>query len=353
MTLGSTDIIFFTIKSLASIPLIKGRHSLRSWVYNTFRSSRSSHLLRSGYTRKHRSLVSRQVDIMFFKAIATTALLACTATAHVMVPREFGVRDINSTGLCGTPEPSAEHIAASNAMLQRERARREAGEFRALAGFTVNTYFHVVAASTSTADGYLTQTMVNDQLAVLNAAYAPHSITFNLVSTDWTVNSNWAADGSELAMKRALRKGTYADLNLYFLGNLGGGLLGYCYFPDNVSSGSNDFYYDGCSILAQSVPGGSASPYNEGGTATHEVGHWMGLYHTFQGGCTGAGDSVDDTPPEASAASGCPEGRDSCPNQAGLDPIHNYMDYTIDSCYEEFTPGQEDRIYSAWETYRS
>lgn len=169
--------------------------------------------------------------------------------------------------------------------------------------------------------------MVDDQIAVMNADYGVHGITFNLVSTDWTVNSNWAADGNELAMKRALRKGVYKDLNIYFLGNLGGGLLGYCYFPDNVSSGSTAFYQDGCTILAQSVPGGSAAPYNLGGTAVHEVGHWMNLYHTFQGGCSGSGDSVDDTPPQASSSSGCPVGRDSCPG-GGVDPIHNYMDYS-------------------------
>lgn len=113
--------------------------------------------------------------------------------------------------------------------------------------------------------------MIDDQLDVLNADYSPHGITFNLVGTDWTVNTNWAADGNELAMKRALRKGTYSDLNVYFLGNLGGGLLGYCYFPDDVSSGSTAFYTDGCTILGSSVPGGSAAPYNLGGTAVHEV----------------------------------------------------------------------------------
>jgi hypothetical protein len=129
-------------------------------------------------------------------------------------------------------------------------------------------------------------------------------------------------------MKKKLRKGTYKTLNVYFMYEIGGN-LGYCYFPTSVTSGSNDFYYDGCSILYSSVPGGSATNFNLGKTVTHEVGHWFGLFHTFQGGCSGSGDSIADTPAQASASSGCPTGRDSCP-ATGLDPIHNYMDYSYE-----------------------
>ncbi|KAI1097983.1 Metalloprotease [Jackrogersella minutella] len=285
---------------------------------------------------------------MFFKSFASAALLASSATAHLILERA----PVNVTKLCGTPEPTESQLAAAQAMYVKEKEDRENGLFRALASISVNTYFHVVASSESLDDGYLTQTMIDDQLAVLNSDYAPHAISFNLVSTDWTVDANWATDGNELAMKQALRKGTYADLNVYFLGSLGDGLLGYCYFPDNVASGSTEFFQDGCTILGHSVPGGTAAPYNLGGTLVHEVGHWHGLYHTFQGGCSGSGDSVDDTPPQASSTSGCPASRDSCPG-GGVDPIHNYMDYSDDICYEEFTAGQEDRMYTSWNSYRA
>lgn len=187
----------------------------------------------------------------------------------------------------------------------------------------------MVAKSSSLSGGYVTAQQLSDQIAVMNEDYAPYGIQFNLVGTDYTVNSAWASDGAELTMKKALRKGTYADLNVYFQYSLGDGILGYCYFPTTVTSGSNDFYYDGCTILYSSVPGGSATNYNEGKSATHEVGHWFGLLHTFQGGCSGTGDSVSDTPAEASAASGCPTGRDTC-TSTGVDPIHNYMDYSYE-----------------------
>ncbi|KAF6828766.1 metalloprotease [Colletotrichum plurivorum] len=254
---------------------------------------------------------------------------------------------------CGTAEPTAEELELTKKLAELEEEKAANGTFSLMATINVPTYFHVVASSQTVANGYLTEKMLSDQLAVLNSDYAPHGVSFNLVETTRTINPTWAADGNEMAMKRALRKGGYNALNLYFLRDIGGP-FGYCYFPTTKpAAGSTNMIRDGCTILSSTVPGGSEVNYNLGKTATHEVGHWLGLYHTFQGGCTGSGDMVSDTPAQASFSTGCPVGRDSCPSQAGLDPIHNYMDYSDDACYEEFTAGQQTRMYSSWDTYRA
>jgi Pregnancy-associated plasma protein-A len=223
---------------------------------------------------------------------------------------------------------------------------------------TIPVAFHVITRGDTYNDGNIPLSQINAQIDVLNQSYsgatggAKTPFRFKLLSVDRTLNVGWfnmsSGTGRETAMKSTLRVGGANTLNIY-TADLGHYLLGWATFPWNYASASLN---DGIVILYSSLPGGTAAPYNEGDTATHEIGHWLGLFHTFQGGCVPPGDQVDDTPFEASPAFGCPVGRDTC-TQPGLDPTTNFMDYTDDPCMFAFTSGQSLRAAESWTAYRA
>jgi hypothetical protein len=208
----------------------------------------------------------------------------------------------NLSRRCATKDHDAkerERIAHDNARFKNARASAGLEAERGAGSVSVPVYFHVIYSGTQ---GNVTDAQIAEQIAVLNAAFAGQP----------------------------------------------SGLLGWATFPSDYRKRPSQ---DGVVILDESVPGGSAAPYNLGDTATHEVGHWVGLYHTFQGGCSKRNDQVADTPLEQSPAYGCPTGRNTC-SASGFDPIENFMDYTDDSCMFEFTPGQGVRADGLTLQYR-
>lgn len=260
-------------------------------------------------------------------------------------------------------------------VLAERRTTRSAAAAAAEPG-TIPVHFHVVAKDRGNAGGNLSQERIEAQIDVLNDAYAGSGFSFDLVEVTRTYEPQWfnliSANGSdpryfrgsgkEIKMKQRLHEGDSETLNIY-TASLGQFLLGWAYLPWDFSPATGEAlprFFDGVVLDYRSLPqvegdtGDSTAfaIYGEGDTATHEVGHWLGLFHTFQGGCAEPGDHVGDTPAEASPAFQCPVGRDTCAAE-GSDPIHNFMDYTQDSCMFEFTPGQVTRMQATWAEFRA
>ena len=222
---------------------------------------------------------------------------------------------------------------------------------------TVPVYFHVI---TDGSTGNLTDAQIRAQVAVLNKTFGggeggtDTGFSFTLAGTTRTDDAVWFASGSagaEKEMKQALKQGGDNALNVY--STSGGAYLGWAYLPDITNSSQS--YLDGIVIDWGTVPGASTEyrgQFDLGETLTHEAGHWLNLEHTFFGGCNKNGDFVDDTPAQKTPSSGCPVGKDTC-KAPGDDPIHNYMDYSFDTCYTEFTDGQTQRMRDAWLFYRA
>ena len=233
------------------------------------------------------------------------------------------------------------------------RALGPARNFRVV----VPTWVHVVSDGPI---GNVSDTAIADQIQVLNATFggqeggARTGFSFRLAGVTRTNNAQWHyanPGGAEHRMKRTLHRGGDETLNIYL--TTAGDYLGWAYLPSITEQGND--YLDGIVVDWESMLGTSEryqGQYDRGETATHEVGHWLNLEHTFFHGCNGQGDFVDDTPYEGTPTNGCPAGKDTCP-APGLDPIHNYMDYSYDTCYTEFTAGQTARMQAAWNFWRA
>ncbi|OAQ98769.1 hypothetical protein LLEC1_06228 [Akanthomyces lecanii] len=270
---------------------------------------------------------------------------------------------VDRPAMCGNPAPSKEYRQMLAEASAAEASASTHASVEARAPRTVNTWVHIIAADQTRSGGYISRDVVNAQMRVLNNNYASTGYQFSLQDVSYTVDYTWSdirTDWDLTRLKAYLRKGTYADLNLYYFRsitdyNTGSGLTGYCNYPAN----GNDYGVynnDGCNLHVETMPGGTFSPWNQGKITSHEVGHWFGLIHPWgdynTGGCSGAGDQVSDTPAQYSPDYGCRVGYDSCPYSPGTDPVRNIMGYSDNSCVNEFTAGQITRMNTMYGQYR-
>lgn len=228
--------------------------------------------------------------------------------------------------------------------------------------FEIPVVVHVISRTNGV--GNISDAQVESQIDILNEDYmaingtpgAPGTMTgieFRLEAINRVTNDTYFSCSYPCnPMKIALSWDTNLYLNLYTNG--GDGLLGWATLPQQSAGASNDGVVCAWDAFGRNSP---AAPYNQGRTATHEVGHWLGLLHPFQSGCGVAtvpgcyssADLICDTNPDF------PEHYSCTPTTTcgGYDaPIENYMEYTNDTCMDNFTPEQMNRMRCSMMTYR-
>jgi hypothetical protein len=283
---------------------------------------------------------------------------------------------IESGARCGTPhvEPVMEAIAATDCSRNSTKINPEYIDGRTL---VIPVVFHVIKRTDGTGD--ISPALIQSQVDILNEDFnaiagSPGAMGTNAkiqfvlakldpmgnpttginVVTNNTYFNDPGSSGTN-TMKRALKWDTTRYLNIYTNNAGGGGILGYATFPSSEAGGPEDGVVLNWVYVGRNAPGGA--PYDQGRTGTHEVGHYLGLYHTFQGGCgtTSApytsGDLIGDTNREAQPNYGCNPVASGC-SGGGMSPIENYMDYSGDACMTKFTADQVNRIRCSMMNYR-
>jgi len=235
--------------------------------------------------------------------------------------------------------------------------------------YRIPVVVHIIQSTAGA--GQISDALVQSQIDVLNEDFNALAGTLGQNGTDARIefylatldpggnpttgitrstNDTWFNDGG--SYWNTLNWDPNVYLNIYT--NTASGALGYvpALPAGGIVGASNDRVVILWSALGRNAPIGA--PYNLGRTATHEVGHYLGLYHTFDSGCGtsacySSGDRICDTGQESGPVFGCPASHSSCGN---ADPFHNYMDYSDDVCYMEFTPEQSNRMRCTLQNWR-
>jgi hypothetical protein len=208
-------------------------------------------------------------------------LVVCNVLLYSSALDAVGTGTEGSRRRCGVLDKTPEESSAIEAEFLQRRAQKKKSSVKGggaiepqRVGGVINVYMHVITDSNG--NGALSDTIINAQYDVLNAAFASSGFSFVEAGRDVTANDVWynmvyGGEDSEYAAKRALRRGTGEDLNFYTAA-LADNLLGWATFPN--SYGSTNAYRDGVVCADFTLPGAGTGSFSLGDTGTHEVGHW-------------------------------------------------------------------------------
>ncbi len=298
---------------------------------------------------------------------------------------------------CATDHLIQQEMETETGRLERERFNREirtwlsenegAARKTSTATYVIPVVFHIVQFDNN---DVITDACVQSQLDVMNEDFQLLNSDTTIAIADWsgqfgfgdiefclatldpqgnpttgitrTVDSVRTDHAIGDGLKALIQWPPQQYLNVWVPRSISGGVLGYATLPTGLNSNPQN---DGIVLHGQYFGRGTCAqaPYDRGRTATHEVGHWLGLFHTFQGGCSGtsasdcatSGDEVCDTPPTSVSNFGCPNTQNTCTETPMdmNDQTFNYMDYVDDNCMCMFSKGQVNRMHAVLNTTRS
>jgi len=334
---------------------------------------------------------------MELKSTFTVMALAFTLCLGAQTPSS----NSNNSKLnrCGTQMPGEEWDNWFNQKVEEYKQNKAAGKVRA-ATLTIPVVVHIIHGGQAVGTHpNISQIQVGTQITVLNDDFAgtglnvgnlaatafsaigaancdivfclaekdPNGVSLaqpgidrvNYTSMGWSPPTSFGSPSTfQTYMNGTVKPATIWDparyLNIWVSDvSSGAGLLGYATFPagsglTGIPGSTGSASTDGIWVWSRSFgTTGVFSPYHKGRTATHEIGHWLGLRH-INGDQNCGTDYCNDTPPQAGLNFGCPNyPKISCSNGPNGEMFMNFMDYCDDLCLYMFTPDQNARIQTA------